>query len=120
MSNQYKKDIIACYKQVWELYEQIPSLELVLEIYKEMKSEDVATFAVDFYNDIGCYEEANRVEWQGLAEVDYDKVGFEEDSCTTDIDITLEEEKYTFVREGREIVNGSQIYLFGEEWQHGW
>lgn len=71
---------------------------------------------MDFYNDIGCYDEAKRVNEFGLADIDYDRVGFEEDLCATDIDIVLEESNYTFKRHSKEIVNNSQIYLFGEEW----
>ena len=116
MNNQYKKDIITCYESIWNSYGKIPTVELVLEAYKEMKNEEVMAYAIDFYNDIGCYGEAERVDELGLREIDYDRVGFEEDSCTTDIDIILEEEQYTFEREHGEIVHSSQIYLFGKEW----
>lgn len=116
MNNQYKKDIITCYESVWTIYNKIPTVELVLEAYKEMKDDEVVAFAIDFYNDVGCYGEADRVNELGLNEIDYDRVGFEEDSCATDIDVVLEEELYTFERKYNEIVNSSLIYLFGKEW----
>ena len=41
MNNQYKKDIITCYESIWNSYGKIPTVELVLEAYKEMKNEEV-------------------------------------------------------------------------------
>lgn len=119
MKNQYEKDIITCYKSVWSIYNQIPSVYLVLEEFKEFKSNEVKEYAVDFYNDVGCFEEVKRIDSLGLTNIDYDRVGFEQDSCATDIDIVLEEAGYVFERENKEIVNNSEMYLFGREWYYG-
>ena len=81
-----------------------------------MKNNEVATYAIDFYNDVGCYDEADRVSCRGLNDIDFDRVGFEEDLCSIDIDIILEESHYTFRRGDIETVNSSIIYLFGKEW----
>lgn len=119
MRNQYEKDIITCYKSTWDIYNEIPSVSLVLEEYKDFKSEEVKEYAIEFYDDVGCYDEINRVEYLGLANIDYDRVGFEQDSCATDIDVVLEEAGYVFKRDDREIVNSSKIYLFSKEWYYG-
>lgn len=115
MKNQYEKDIITCYKSTWDIYDEIPSVCLVLEELKELKSNEVKEYAIEFYNDVGCYKELDRINYIGLHDIDYDRVGFEQDLCILDIDITLEELGYVFKRENNEIVNSSTMYLFDRE-----
>lgn len=119
MKNQYERDIITCYESIWNIYNQIPSVYLVLEEFKELKSNEIKEYTIDFYNDTGCFEELKRIESSGLSSIDYDRVGFEQDSCATDIDIVLEEAGYVFKRDNNELVNSSGIYLFGKEWYNG-